>query len=115
SFLRPEFINRVDEVITFRSLNEEDFGRIAKIMLGDLVRALGDRDIALIYTADAVRVIAQESFSKKYGARNMRRYIQTHVEDAIANTLIAGYRDNVTAITLYTEEENGKEVLRVRA
>ena len=45
----------------------------------------------------------------------MRRYIQTHVEDAIANTLIAGYRDNVTAITLYTEEENGKEVLRVRA
>ena len=115
SFLRPEFINRVDEVITFRSLNEEDFGRIAEIMLGDLVKALGDRDIALIYTADAVRVIAHESFSKKYGARNMRRYIQTHVEDAIANTLITGYRDNVTAITLYTEEENGKEVLRVRA
>ena len=115
SFLRPEFINRVDEIITFRALNEENFGRIAKIMLGDLVRALGDRDITLIYTEDAIRVIARESFSKKYGARNMRRYIQTHVEDAIANTLIAGYRDNVTAITLYTEEENGKEVLRVKA
>ncbi len=115
SFLRPEFINRVDEVITFRALDEEDFGRIAKIMLGDLVRALGDRDITLVYTEEAVKVIARESFSRKYGARNMRRYIQTHVEDAIANTLISGYRDNVTAITLFTEEEDGKPVLRVRA
>ncbi len=115
SFLRPEFINRVDEIITFRALDEEDFGRIAAIMLGDLVRALGDRDITLVYTEDAVRVIARESFSRKYGARNMRRYIQTHVEDAIATALISGYRDNITAITLYTEEEDGREVLRVRA
>ena len=115
SFLRPEFVNRVDEIITFRALDESDFERIAKIMLGDLVRALGDRDISLIYTEDAVRVIARESFSRKYGARNMRRYIQTHVEDAIANTLIAGFRDNVSAITLYTEQDNGREVLRVRA
>ena len=115
SFLRPEFVNRVDEIITFRALDEGDFERIASIMLGDLVRALGDRDITLIYTEDAVRVIARESFSRKYGARNMRRYIQTHVEDAIANTLIAGYRDHVTAITLYTEQEDGREVLRVRA
>ncbi|MBQ7982957.1 MAG: AAA family ATPase, partial [Clostridia bacterium] len=115
SFLRPEFVNRVDEIITFRALDEGDFERIASIMLGDLVRALGDRDITLVYTEDAVRVIARESFSRKYGARNMRRYIQTHVEDAIANTLIAGYRDHVTAITLYTEQEDGREVLRVRA
>ena len=115
SFLRPEFVNRVDEIITFRALDEGDFERIAKIMLGDLIRALGDRDISLIYTEDAVRLIARESFSRKYGARNMRRYIQTHVEDAIANALIAGYRDNVSAITLYCEQEGGREVLRIRA
>ena len=115
SFLRPEFINRVDEIITFRSLDEGDFERIAAIMLGDLVRALGDRDITLVYTEEALHLIAKKSYSRKYGARNMRRYIQTHVEDAIANTLISGYSDNITAVTLYTEEENGEDVLRVKA
>ena len=115
AFLRPEFLNRIDEIITFRSLDEQDFVRIARIMLGDLTTALAEKDMTFTYTEEAVLLIAKNSFSHKYGARNMRRYIQTHVEDAIANTLIAGYRDNVTAITLYTEEENGKEVLRVRA
>ena len=115
SFLRPEFINRVDEIITFRSLDEDDFAKIAGIMMGDLVRAMGDRDITLIYSEDVLRVIAHASFSRKYGARNMRRYIQTHVEDAIANAIIAGYRDGITTVTLYTEQdENGAETLGVR-
>jgi len=115
SFLRPEFINRVDEIITFRALDETDFEKIAAIMIDDLVRALGDREITLVYTQEAIRVIARESFSKKYGARNMRRYIQTHVEDAIANALIAGYRTDVKTITLTTETDDaGREVLSVR-
>ncbi|MGM9626185.1 MAG: ATP-dependent Clp protease ATP-binding subunit, partial [Eubacteriales bacterium] len=113
SFLRPEFINRVDEIITFRALDEDNFTEIAKIMMNDLVKALSEHDMTLIYTEDAARLIARESFSRKYGARNMRRYIQTHVEDAIANCIIAGYRDRVQCITISTKHEDGREVLSV--
>ena len=87
-FLRPEFLNRVDEIITFRSLSEEDFVSIAALMLGDLAGAMKERDIRLTWTDAAVRKIAQDSFSVKYGARNMRRYIQTEVEDKIAAEII---------------------------
>ncbi len=114
SFLRPEFINRIDEIITFRALTENDFIAIAKIMLTELVMALGEKDMTLYYTDDVLRMIARESFSVKYGARNMRRYIQTHVEDAIANRIIAGYQDRISVITLDTEmNADGKQTLTV--
>ncbi|MBQ4290498.1 MAG: ATP-dependent Clp protease ATP-binding subunit, partial [Clostridia bacterium] len=114
SFLRPEFINRVDEIITFRALEPEDFEEIARIMLGELVSNLGDKDIRLIYKEEAVHLIATESFSRKYGARNMRRYIQTHVEDAIANVLISGYNREISAVTVSVErDEAGKESICV--
>ena len=116
SFLRPEFINRVDEIITFRSLDEDDFKQIAQIMMRDLVLSLEERDITLIYTEEALALIAKESFSRKYGARNMRRYIQTHVEDAIATCIIEGYRDAVRYVTIGIEQDgNGKEYLAVHA
>ena len=93
TFLRPEFLNRVDEIITFRSLDEDDFVRIAEIMINDLATALKERGIEFRYSLNAVKYIAKESFSVKFGARNMRRYIQNHVEDALANIVIAA-RDN---------------------
>ncbi len=95
-FLRPEFINRIDEIITFRSLDESDFARIAKIMMNDLKAALLERNINLTYTDQACDLIAKESFSRKFGARNMRRYIQTEVEDKLANTIIFEIKDNIT-------------------
>ena len=88
SFLRPEFINRIDEIITFRSLDENDFVEIAKIMLGDMQSALAERGIRFTYTDAACEFIAKESFSKKFGARNMRRYIQTEIEDKLAHAII---------------------------
>ncbi len=88
SFLRPEFINRIDEIITFRSLDEKDFVEIAKIMLGDMQSALAERGIRFTYTDAACEFIAKESFSKKFGARNMRRYIQTEIEDKLAHAII---------------------------
>ena len=104
----------LDNIITFRALDEEDFTRIAAIMMCDLVRAMGDRDITLVYSEEVLRVIAHASYSRKYGARNMRRYIQTHVEDAIANAIISGYRDGITTVTLYAEQnENGEMTLGV--
>jgi ATP-dependent Clp protease ATP-binding subunit ClpA len=92
SFLRPEFINRVDEIITFRGLDETDFVRIASIMLDELKQALEEKNIKLIYTDAAAEWIAKSSFSRKYGARNLRRYIQKEVEDRLASLIIADYR-----------------------
>ncbi|MBE6629308.1 MAG: ATP-dependent Clp protease ATP-binding subunit [Ruminococcaceae bacterium] len=95
-FLRPEFLNRVDEVITFRALTEEDFARIAAIMMNELKSALAEKGITLTFTDAALAVIARESYSHKYGARNMRRYIQTHVEDALAEKIIADFERSIT-------------------
>ncbi len=105
-FLRPEFINRVDEIITFRSLDEDDFVEIAKIMLGDLVKTLAEKEITLTYSEDAVRVIARRSFSRKYGARNLRRTIQREVEDVLASKLIGDYDRNISAISMYAENDD---------
>jgi len=104
-FLRPEFLNRVDEIITFRGLDTEDFKVIADIMLGDLTRVLAEKGIRFAYAADVRDTVAEKSYSVKYGARNMRRYIQTELEDKIANLIIA-MRGNVTAIS--AESENGE-------
>jgi ATP-dependent Clp protease ATP-binding subunit ClpA len=100
SFLRPEFLNRVDEIITFRSLNEKDFEQIAAIMLGELKEALAEKGMALSYTDAALALIARESFSRKYGARNMRRYIQKEVEDRLAELIIADYEKHYTLVKI---------------
>ena len=96
SFLRPEFINRVDEIITFRSLDEKDFAAIAGIMLGELAEVLRDKDINLSYTDEAAALIAEKSYSRKFGSRNMRRYIQKNVEDKLAELIIADYERDIT-------------------
>ena len=99
-FLRPEFINRVDEIITFRSLSREDFVRIAGLMLGELRDTLAARDIKVSWTEAAQEYVADRSYSRKFGARNMRRYVQTHIEDGIADELIRRYGETVTAVTI---------------
>ena len=108
-FLRPEFLNRVDEILTFRSLNEEDFSHIASIMLGELATALKEKSLSLHFTPQVTEWIAQRSFSRKFGARNMRRFIQTHIEDPLAEQIIADYRHSITQIAI-TVSEDGEEL-----
>ena len=103
-FLRPEFINRVDEVITFRHLDEADFIKIADIMLGQLADVLSERGFTLTWTQPAAALIAKESFSQKYGARNMRRYIQKHVEDALAELIVSDYTNQYTKATISVQD-----------
>ncbi len=103
TFLRPEFINRVDEVITFRSLDRTDFVAIARIMLGELADALAEKSLTFRYTDEAAALVAEKSFSAKYGARNMRRYIQRHVEDPIAEAVIADYTHSLSQIKLHVK------------
>ncbi len=110
TFLRPEFLNRIDEVITFRSLSHEDFAEIAKIMLGDLKQVLSERGIDFTYDDEAAAIIAKDSYSLKFGARNMRRYLETHVEDALAEEIIKRYHSRVTKATL--SGENSKLIIK---
>ena len=99
-FLRPEFINRVDEIITFRSLDESDFCQIARIMLDELKSALADKNITFKYSQPAVEYIARSSYSRKYGARNMRRFIRSNVEDPLAEKIIADYSRSIIGVSL---------------
>ena len=107
SFLRPEFINRVDEIITFRSLDENDFVSIASIMIGELRSALEEKKINLSCTEAALRLIAKKSYSRKFGARNMRRFIQKEIEDRLANMIIADYRHFYSFVKL---DADGEEI-----
>ena len=107
AFLRPEFINRVDEIITFNSLTPNDFEHIAKIMLGELKTALDEKGISFTYSEDAVAFIARNSYSQKFGARNMRRFIRSNVEDLLAEKVISDYNKTITVARLgYNTEEN---------
>ncbi|MBQ7347892.1 MAG: AAA family ATPase [Clostridia bacterium] len=106
AFLRPEFLNRVDEIITFRQLDETDFVKIASIMLEELKQALSEKNIKLSYTDAATALIAKQSFSRKYGARNMRRYIQKEVEDRLASMIIADYRKFYSFAKIDADGEN---------
>ncbi len=99
-FLRPEFINRVDAVITFRSLDEKDFVSIARIMLDDLAGVLRDKGIDTVYTDKAADFVASKSFSRKYGARNMRRFIETNIEDKLADKIISSYDTDITSVII---------------
>ena len=103
SFLRPEFLNRVDEIVTFRALSEEDFVKIAAIMMKETTTALLEHGIALTVTDDALALIAKRSYSRKFGARQMRRFIQEHVEDALAEKIIADYARQLSVAKVFVK------------
>ena len=100
TFLRPEFINRIDEIITFRHLNRDDFVKIADIMLSKLREHFLDKGIKLMYDEGVLSHIANESYSEKYGARNMRRFIEREIEDKLANVILENYGKNLKGISL---------------
>ena len=104
-FLRPEFLNRVDEILTFRSLDESDFAHIASIMLDELTAALKEKNLSISYDTRVTNWIAERSYSRKFGARNMRRFIQTHIEDPLAEQLIADYRHTITQIFISVQDD----------
>ena len=104
-FLRPEFLNRVDEILTFRSLDESDFARIATIMLNDLTLALKEKGLSLHYNDQVTEWIAKRSYSRKFGARNMRRFLQTHIEDPLAEQIIADYHHSISQVSLSVRED----------
>ena len=104
-FLRPEFINRVDAVITFNRLSEENFQGIARIMLEELVASLRDKAITLTYDDELVAWLVHKSFSRTYGARNLRRTIQKELEDAMATRIIDSYENPISQVRATVEDD----------
>ena len=97
-FLRPEFLNRVDEVVYFNQLTQEDFKKIAALMLEELRGSLAERDIALSWDDSLLDYLVKKSYSAAYGARNLRRQIQKDLEDAIAGRIIDNWQHPITQI-----------------
>ena len=109
-FLRPEFLNRVDEVICFNRLDEKNFAGIAHIMLDELQKSLEDKGLHFMWDEDVEDYLVKKSYSATYGARNLRRTIQKELEDVMAAQIIDSYEHPVTQI--HASVEDGKLVVR---
>ena len=103
-FLRPEFINRVDEVICFNQLSEENFRGIAALMLGEVREVMAEKGRALVWDEQVLDYLVRKGYSVTYGARNLRRLIQKEIEDSIAQKLIEHRGEETTRIVLSAEE-----------
>ena len=103
-FLRPEFINRVDEIVYFHQLTEENFRGIAGIMLEELKTALEEKGYHFTYDDALVDYLVKKSYSAAYGARNLRRCIQKDVEDPMAARIIESYETPITQIKATAED-----------
>ena len=88
-FLRPEFLNRIDEIVYFNHLTEENFRAIAALMLDEVRAAMAERGMTLHWTPAVIDYLVRKGYSETYGARNLRRTIQRDVEDAIASAIVA--------------------------
>ena len=108
SFLRPEFINRVDEIITFNHLSEENFLGIADIMLKELQASLNARGLGLSWNEDVRQLLVKKAYSVTYGARNLRRTIQKELEDPISEAIIDSFENPISAIDLTVENDGVK-------
>ena len=104
-FLRPEFINRVDEIITFNHLTEENFLGIADIMLAELKQSLCDRGLILTWGDEIRPFLVKKAYSVTYGARNLRRTIQKELEDPISEKIIESFEIPMESIHIAVEND----------
>jgi len=104
-FLRPEFISRIDEVVVFKQLTKEDFAHIAALMLDEMKEPLAEKNISVSYDDQALKLIAEKSFGKPYGARDIRRVIRQDVEDKVAEMIITN-SSNIDEISISVDGDN---------
>ncbi|MCX7681038.1 MAG: ATP-dependent Clp protease ATP-binding subunit [Anaerolineae bacterium] len=110
---RPEFLNRVDNVIVFHSLSQEEIARIVELELDKVRKRLAEHKVAMEVTAEARELLAREGYSEEYGARPLRRVIQNRVEDALSDAILAGrFKAGDTVIV---DAAEGEIVLRAKA
>lgn len=106
-FLRPEFLGRVDEIVTFKPLTEEDYAKIAKLNLEELREPLSEKNLALNISEDVYKAVAKKAFGGKFGGRDIRRVIRTEIEDKIAELLIDNSERELSEVNIAA---NGEEI-----
>ena len=114
---RPEFLNRIDETIVFHSLTKNDLHQIVKLLLKDLTQRVAEQNVTLKFTPAAINLIAQDGYNPEYGARPLRRSIQTLVEDPLSLALLSGEVENAATVTVgarqgkltFTSQKTGKK------
>ena len=103
-FLRPEFLNRVDEIVCFNHLTKENFSGIARIMLDELKTSLSEKGFTFRYDDALVDYLVEKSYSLTYGARNLRRLIQKELEDPMASRIIDNFEHPITQISATAQD-----------
>ncbi|MCQ2462239.1 MAG: AAA family ATPase [Clostridia bacterium] len=107
-FLRPEFIGRVDEVVAFNELTQEDYESISVLLLGELVDPLHDKGIIFKWTDNVPRYLASKAVDGKRGARDLRNSIRREIEDVVASLIVNNYEKPISGISIDTDETNSK-------
>ena len=102
-FLRPEFLGRIDEIVVFNPLTEENYAEIAKLMLEEMKKALSEKNIALNVTDSAYKTIAAKAYGGKYGGRDIRRVIRRELEDKVAEKVIENGESGISEVNVSSE------------
>lgn len=106
-FFKPEFLNRIDEIVTFKSLTKENLRQIIDLLLKDITSKLKEKNAKLVITDDAKELILEKGYDKKYGARPLKRSIQNLLEDKLARLSLTG---QITAGCIITASRNGEDI-----
>jgi ATP-dependent Clp protease ATP-binding subunit ClpA len=110
---RPEFLNRVSEIVPFESLTEKELLDIVDLMLNDTIKALNDKNIGLFISDDAKLYLAKKGTDIKYGARPLRRSIERYVEDEISDLILSAKLNDGQKVDITYDKENDKLVFKV--
>ncbi len=105
-FLRPEFISRIDEIAVFKNLTKENYSQIAGLMIDEMKEPLSERNITISYTDEALDLIADKSFDKKFGARDIKKVIRSEIEDKVAEVIIDNSEKVIKEIKIFADNEN---------
>lgn len=103
--MRPEFLNRIDEIVAFNQLSQDDFTRIAGILLQELADALQTKQIRMTWDESLVQYLVDKSYSPKFGARNLRRLIEKEVENALASEIVASYNHTLSGVHVTAKQD----------
>lgn len=112
NFLRPEFLARVDEVVTFAPLSEESYAKIAKLNLEELHEPLSEKNLKLVISEDVYSAIAKKAFGGKFGGRDIRRVIRSDIEDKIAELLIENSEETLSVVEIFAKDGEIKVIVK---
>ncbi len=113
SQFRPEFLNRIDSIVIFKSLSKPELAHIAKLLITKVVKKLAEKDIDLKFTEDALKYLVQKGYTADYGARPLRRVIEQEIEDKLADEILSGKLTKGAKVTVDADIDEGKLKFRI--